>query len=509
MKRLGSGVLGSLLLATVGCAEPPANDAEAGEAAIVGDLPACANEHALMRAIHAGAKDVVKRGPIPEELFATAKNRVDPKVLVEGPEIFPKMAELIANAEREILFQTFVWEESIATKTLVDGLGRLQARLCPGAPDPAALARCVDDRAGKPPVVARFVVDASKLGIVSAKASVTMPIMARALDAQHLDPALVRWEIATFEHTTFGNNHGKTLVIDGREAIITGANPQPHHDPPDPSREPSATNGPWHDTGYHVSGEVAQALAGDFDYAWNRSMAWACGAKDDGRNCERKTAPIEHVTLPTDLPETTCAPILVIGRKRNANPFNNRTDNTQDQAFLAAFRAAQAHIHIETPNLNDDHAKKALLDAAERGVIVDIVLAKEFNEKSESLPGQGGPNGANVRKLYAELAKRGVANPCERLRIRWYSYCPREASCAADERAPVLGNGPRANHTKYATIDDTVAIVGSTNLDTQSWNNAHEVDLVIDDPKVTVGWDRQVFLRDFDNGVVVDECLGR
>lgn len=465
------------LLALAACAAPSTSDeteAIAQDQAIVGALPACASP--LMREVYERAKSVVERGPIPEQVFATGRNRVDPRVLVEGPEIFPKMAELIEHAEREVMFQTFVWEaDSFAAKTLMAGLGRLQARIV-----------AEGGRGDRPPVVVRFVIDASELGVPSAKTSDVMPRVARGLEEQNLDPNIVRWEIATFEHTTVGNQHSKTLVVDGREAIVTGANPELVHDPGEP----------WHDSGYHVTGDAALALMGDFDYAWNRGVAWSCGSSR-GEDCEHPTQRFSHAPLGADLPEDTCSPVLVIGRKRNANPFNNRTDNTQDQAFLAAFAGAKRKIRVETPNLNDDKAKSALLDAVERGVTVEVVLGKKFNEGGESVPGQGGGNEKNVAALYDALAKRGVKDACERLVIRWYSF---------DGIAPVVGNGPRASHTKYATIDGAIAIVGSTNMDTQSWNNAHEVDLVIDDARVVSAWDAQLFEPDFARGVVVEQC---
>jgi phosphatidylserine/phosphatidylglycerophosphate/cardiolipin synthase-like enzyme len=466
------GLVG-LVASSIACSAASAEEGEAGSA-IGSELPACASP--LMQRIYEGAKGVIARGPIPEEVFATARNRVDPDVLIEGPEIFPKMAELIEHAESEILFQTFVWEgDSVAAKNIVDALGRLQERLRGEA------------RTDRPPVVARFLVDASRFGIPSKKTSDIMPIVAEAIEAQKLDPSLVVWEIATFEHTTVGNNHGKTLVVDGREAVVTGANPERVHDPGEP----------WHDSGYHVTGDVALALMADFDYAWNRGVLWSCGSNRDGHDCQHDTRPIRHVPLASYLPEDTCKPILVIGRKRNANPFNNRTDNTQDRAFLAAFRGASSRIRIETPNLNDDAAKKALLDAIGRGVVVELIVGRKFNESAQNVPGQGGGNEENMRKLYEKLRERGVEKPCDMLRARYYSFDGVEA---------VVGNGPRASHTKYATIDGAVAIVGSTNMDTQSWNNAHEVDLVVDDAEVVRAWDQQLFEADFARAIPVDGC---
>lgn len=43
-------------------------------------------------------------------------------------------------------------------------------------------------------------------------------------------------------------------------------------------------------------------------------------------------------------------------------------------------------------------------------------------------------------------------------------------------------------------------------MDTQSWNNAHEVDLVIDDTAVVRAWDAQLFEPDFGRGIAVDAC---
>lgn len=485
------GIMGWVGIGITGCAARLGPDTEGEgrtEDAVVAELPACASP--LMRSVYQAAKEVATRGPVHEELFATAANRINHDVLIDGPEIFPKMSDLIANATREVLFQTYVWEgESVGAKNILDGLGRLQARL---SGDVAA--RSVATL----PIRVRFVIDASEFGVPSAKVSDIMPALARGIEEQHLDPALIDWQIAAFEHVTVGNQHAKTVVVDGREAVVTGANPEIVHDP----------GAPWHDSGYHVSGAVARALVTDFDYSWNRSTHWTCGSRR-GEDCEHKTPDIQRSpselspalsvedAAALNLPADTCTPVLAIGRKRNANPFNNRTDNSQDQAYLAAFRSARHKIRIETPNLNDDHAKKAILGAIERGVVVELIVGKQFNERGESAPGQGGGNEKNIAELYEKLAERNVGDPCTKLDARFFSY---------DGVEPIVGNGARASHTKYASIDGQIAIVGSTNMDTQSWNNAHEVNLVIDSASATRAWDEQLFEHDFNRAIIVDQC---
>ena len=128
---------------------------------------------------------------------------------------------------------------------------------------------------------------------------------------------------------------------------------------------------------------------------------------------------------------------------------------------------------------------------------VDVVLSKGFNDISENLPGQGGDNDMNVRMLYDALAAKGVTNACDKLRVRWYSR---------DGVTPVRDNGNYASHAKFTSIDDEVVIVGTANMDTQSWNNSREVNVVVDDPALAVAWDAQLFGADFARGVRTVQC---
>jgi hypothetical protein len=52
-------------------------------------------------------------------------------------------------------------------------------------------------------------------------------------------------------------------------------------------------------------------------------------------------------------------------------------------------------------------------------------------------------------------------------------------------------------------------IIGSANLDTQSWTRSREVNVVLDDPTVVAAWDAEPFGVEFTKAVVVDEWRGR
>ena len=457
-------------------ADPEAEDSKADDP-IAPPLPTCTTElaRAVLSSKDASGRSVLstlRNGTLPAQYFATQRNLAAKDALLRGPEIFPSMAELIARAEYNVDFQTYVWEnDTDPANSILDGLRRLGERIH-------------RERPQGPAVRVRILIDVTGLGFAS-KLS-TIPRTFAKLAALQLDPNAVEVQLGYYYHLAFGNLHVKTVVADGRAAIITGANPQAHHNYADP----------WNDAGFRVDGEIAIALTADFNDAWRRGHRWTCGAREDQELSQCSEKPTVESVAVVSMPElaSACLPIFVVGRKASGNPLSNSVDNPQDQAFLGAFRSAQHTIRMLTPNLNDDAAKAGLVAAAVRGVRVEIVLSKEFNDGSENLPGQGGTNEKNAAALYEALAAQlpDPALRCARLEIRWYSL---------DGVTPIEGNGLYASHSKYLSIDSAAAIVGTANMDTQSWNNSREVNLLVDDEATTRSWDEQVFAPAWNGGV--------
>ncbi len=128
-----------------------------------------------------------------------------------------------------------------------------------------------------------------------------------------------------------------------------------------------------------------------------------------------------------------------------------------------------------------------------------MLLSKGYEDFTESLPGQGGTNEEVVRELYDDLASSGVRDPCSALQVRWYSR---------DGVQPIVGAVGRPSHVKYASFDGRVSIVGSANMDTQSWSHSREINVVVDDPAVTAAWDTALFEHDFARSIAVERCSG-
>ena len=55
------------------------------------------------------------------------------------------------------------------------------------------------------------------------------------------------------------------------------------------------------------------------------------------------------------------------------------------------------------------------------------------------------------------------------------------------------------------SIDGEIAIVGTANLDTQSWNQSRELNLVVLSPEVTRAWDQSVIEGNFARAVPLVE----
>lgn len=388
----------------------------------------------LAAAIGAALEPVAERGTVsPGSVFN--RGRPEQPALIRGRAIFGRMRDLIAGAEHEVLFLTYTWEAGCKpARQIVDGLRALAAKR---------------KATGGPPVRAWFMVNGGWFAKRTA-------IKAMREDLAQLD--LAPWvdvRLVRHKHKLLGALHTKSLVVDGEVAVVTGANPEAKHD----------GDAPWYDLGFAVHGQAAWAVREDFAQVWRKVV-------------HEELPPL---ALPPAHPDDV--PVFAISRQGRGNPLSRSHQDPQGRAYLAALDGAQRSIRILTPNLNYAPVKEALVRAAARGVRVQLVFSLGFNRDAENRILQGGHNAKTATWLGGRILEHDL--PPGRLQVRWYSH---------DGRLPVDGSGPHAMHAKYLSVDDQLVIVGSTNLDTQSWLHSRELDLLVDDPATTRGWDAQVFL---------------
>lgn len=267
------------------------------------------------------------------------------RAYVNGDEAYPAMCQLIAGAKKEVLMQSYIFDNDRAGKLFVEAL----------------------KQAAKNGAKVKVLVDG--VGINYSK-----PTIAAAL--KHL-PGV---EFSVFLpskkpiNLPFVNlrNHRKILIVDGREAVFGGMNVA--------EGNLVATNPkePIQDVTFHVQGPVVDQMSRVFEEDWIFS-----GKKHFIPASFRAAGP-----LPGHMP----ARIIPDGPDADYGKI--------EQMMLGALSCAQKTVQIVTPYFLPENEMLTNLElTAMRGVNVEIILPSKSN-----ILGMDGAMRAN----FARLLKKGV-----------------------------------------------------------------------------------------------------
>lgn len=220
----------------------------------------------------------------------------------------------------------------------------------------------------------------------------------------------------------FGSYHSKMILVDGREAILRGG---------EPSRVNTATRintskkEPLVETGARFSGPLVGSLREDFTRSWNKYC-------NDSQKMSLQNTQVADVS--------DSLSVGFISKKANGNPFLYRDKKGPFKiAYLMALESAKDNVKIITPNLNDPDIIKAIADACNRGVKVQILMSKTFNDPREAK--LGGTNTDSVRKIVRLIDRHNLPN----LKVNWSTNRQGEVT-KLQEQGGV--------HGKYACFDD-------------------------------------------------------
>jgi phosphatidylserine/phosphatidylglycerophosphate/cardiolipin synthase-like enzyme len=412
--------------------------------------------------------------PVPVSRILSTCNRFV-SVRVEGPAIFEAARDIIALADREVNIAFYKWEPgSNGARLIGDGLIAAQWR-----------------RSYWDPLLVRIVIDDVDNTFSPERAINHIYDSQKNWASRGLDLSRVQIQLATSPRETAASPalHDKIITVDSRYALVTGAQPQGYSDPFTPSYDSA-----WHDTGYVVEGDAAQSAVDAFEHTWlGDAIHWDCRPRDFDFDCQKRgkyPQPYRWWLPAFGSQNPGNVPILAVGRTKGSI-FDNDTDNPQAIAWLSAMDRATWNISIETPNINDDAFQEAVKRAVARGVTVRLITSLGFNDATEDVIGLGGDNMEIVGRL-RQAIRASTPWYQDRFQLRFYSR---------DGIEPVLENGSFASHTKYLTMDNRVAIVGSGNQDTASWNVIHEFNYLLDDASVTSQLQGTVFEPDWSRAI--------
>jgi phosphatidylserine/phosphatidylglycerophosphate/cardiolipin synthase-like enzyme len=409
-------------------------------------IQACGQLSSLGQAVLAGANS----GPSTISRSNWSYNTVVTGPVTGGQAFADAITSIVTQAQQEVIIESFILADTWITGNLRDAIAQI---------DPSI------------PVYVLFTTDTSSTINLRTEQEMANQVQ------QLLDPDSSHNVMVAAWDGRIDINHDKSIIVDRSILLVSNINMEPAADP----TWASSSGNDWYQMGVVLQGEIAGAAASEATSAWTHAGAFASSQPGGAPSA-----------IPTMIAPggTGCTPMIALGREVTAGE-----SSSADQGFAALFESAQQELHVQTPNLNDDGALNALVQAT-NNVDVYVVVSKGF---TESLPGEGGSNVYVVGDHLPDMLQQ-AGNAC-RLHVRWYAT-PDNPGVAVDG---TYING--ASHAKYASADSQLMVLGSQNMDTQSWQVSREFSVAIDDPATTATFD-SAFWNVWGNGACAFECGG-
>ncbi len=377
------------------------------------------------------------------------------------------------------------------------------------------------------------------------------------LKNREMDPRVMIFQIRAHRHKSLrAVTHAKTFAIDRQVGIVTGINMVEYHFN-DEKNPKSAKQELMVDHGFLVTGQIAYRMAENiYNLFWKNTPTpnnpLTNHEKDDGFSDLYSTniPNYQQTNLKDDLfsinnPENyfdsnfakgteiwrsfnpnlinlvpNRSPVKAIFASRDGNDFvrSNHPGEVmetfavtdQNRAFGGVFKYAKKEINMTTPSFNSLGFKNFVLEAVKNGVTVNLLLSKNYQDYNDQFQEMGKNSRAvrtSLNELKEEMAK-AKPNPGKIMgsfNVNWFvtraGFVSGKRPGERYENRIVLNEMfYNHNHTKFLCADGQVAIIGSTNLDEQSWFNSREFNLVIEGPEVVKSWCNRVFKEDYLRG---------
>ncbi len=342
---------------------------------------------------------------------ATEGNEI--AILRNGVEIFPAMLEAIGKAERTIDFLTFVY--------WAGDIGRRFAEAFVEAAGRGVRVRVLLDSAGARPIADELVDEMKDAGC----------------DVRWFRPI----EVGSLGEAN-NRTHRKILIVDEVVSFTGGVGIADEWD------GDARDENEWRDTHFRVSGPATNGLRAAFIDNWAETEAEIFDPDID-RFPDQPTDGSLAVQVVSGAAETGWSDISTL--------------------FRVLITLAERRLRITTAYFNpDDLLIQVLVDAAQRGVEVEILLP-----------------GPHADKRFAQLSSENAYEPLLEHGVRIWNF------------------QPSMMHAKILTVDGSIASVGSANMNHRSIRHDEEVNLVVFDAGFTSRLDDH-FDDDLQRSVEID-----
>eukprot|EP01112_Ceratiomyxa_fruticulosa_P005373 TRINITY_DN1599_c1_g1_i1.p1 TRINITY_DN1599_c1_g1~~TRINITY_DN1599_c1_g1_i1.p1 ORF type:complete len:524 (+),score=59.51 TRINITY_DN1599_c1_g1_i1:189-1760(+) len=383
-------------------------------------------------------------------------------------DIIRYIAKCMLNAEKEILFSTGFWkDDSKSAKLVRDGF--------------IALNNVLQQKNGNKITVKMMWCRGQHRRSVHTQAAVNKKVLDN-INVPTLECPYLDFEAMDFYRLFLGVLHFKFMIIDRRTLLIFSNN---------------INDKPNVEMCVHLEGDIVNSYYDTFVINWGKKFSTLPPCINDPSPILPDISYFQRFQesflrdpffesplsqLFYHFPRTS-APMAAVHRLPHGSPGHSSKYNPQDVAWRSAFALARNSIYIQTPDFNAVPAIKGVIRACARGVKVTIWLCYGYNALKERFPRQGGENAHVIKKMYQKLQEIH----CEQnLVVCWY--------VAKNQTRPQKSI---PCHVKFMSIDDSVAIVGSGNMDVQSWYHSAECNVMVDSKEVVAEW--MQYFRDSQN----------
>jgi cardiolipin synthase A/B len=326
----------------------------------------------------------------------TAGNKIS--LLVDGPATYDAMLKAIGEAKDHINFETFIFSDDEVGQEFAELLMRKQAE--------GVQVNLIYDAVGSMSTPSAFFQRLRDAGV-------------NVLEFNPINPLKVRKRLLATQR-----DHRKVVVVDGKIAFTGGVNISNVYYGSSFSADggPNNSKEGWRDTHIQIEGPAVAELQRSFLQTWRY----------------QKGPPLAERAYFPHLEAKGTALVQVIPS------YRGETHRLAYIMYVAAIERARYSIDLTTPYFVPDHQmRKAITEAAKRGVDVRIVLPGSSDSNLTLYAG---------RSFYSDLLESGV---------RLYE----------------LRN--RMLHAKTAVVDGVWATVGSANMDLWSFLRNNEINVIV------------------------------
>ena len=388
---------------------------------------------------------------------------------------FDQVAELVKEAEYEVLFVTMQWDKPTETfspgLTLTTAVAELYEKV-KANPDQYPRGMTVRIMLGNVPEIAVFEATSQVVSLLQDLHDAGINTM---------DDEEIGWKLEVGNYGgAWPHAHSKFVVVDGKTAVAAGFNYSYLHLPKD---HPSGLGLDMSDLGIQITGPMAQTVMAAYDDLWSGSDVYTCSNFPPPLPtlwflwCDKSVATVSHTPevlrfYPTD---------------GNTNAFalhHTMAFLESDEAIVEALLAAEESIDLFEVNFSLDLI--CILSGLLGGFCADEELAPPY---MKALLAAAVENDVKIRIMAESSAMNGLEN---RIAINWMQDQLVKAGKTGNVELKFYSG---KMHNKGVLVDDELLIIGSQNFHWSAWDKPSltEYNIATDDPEAIFD-----FLEDYE-----------